>query len=90
MFELYRMYPSTPPTYMVSEQEPVVESSNQLGASLPIAVMFTNSGPSSLPSVSLVILLPLRNATDTGDYYYLYVLDVNVSSCCNASWLASN
>ena len=89
VFEFYRTYPLITPTYIVSEEEPVVESSSQLGGSLPITVMFANSGPSSLPNVSLVILLPLRNATDTGDYYYLYALDVNVSSGCNASWLYS-
>ena len=79
-FQLHRTYPPTTPTYVVSETAPEVESSSQLGSPLPITVTFTNSGPSTLrPHVSLVIFLPLRNATDTGDYYYLYVLDVNVS-----------
>ena len=86
-FQFHRTYPPTTPTYMVTETEPVVESTNQLGSALPITVTFSNSGPSTLPGANLVILLPLRNAADTGDYYYLYPLSVNVSRCREAVWL---
>ena len=72
---------------MVTEVQPVVESTSQLGSALPITVTFANSGPSTLPGANLVILLPLRNATDTEDYYYLYPLSVNVSRCHEAVWL---
>ena len=77
------------PTYMASGREPVVESSSDLGSSLPITVIFTNMGPSTLPGASLVILLPLRNATDTGDYYYLYALNINVSFVPKSSVVSS-
>ena len=73
------MYPSNPPAYVASRLKPVVSSTSELGSHLPIIVKFINSGPSLLLHVNLVIFLPLRNSLDTGEYYYLYPLDVVVS-----------
>lgn len=70
-------YPPTLPNYVVSDLPPVVDGSSDLDSRVPITVTLTNSGPSSLPSVSLNIFLPLRNPTNTGEFYYLYPLDVN-------------
>ena len=78
-----RTYPPTLPNYVVSDLPPVVDGSSDLDSRVPITVTLTNSGPSSLPSVSLNIFLPLRNPTNTGEFYYLYPLDVNVSCGTN-------
>ena len=80
-YECHRRYPSTPLTYVVTGLKPVVEQTSDLGSRLPIIVTLINSGPSSLPYVQFVILLPLRNQSDTGEYYYLYPVDIIVSFC---------